>query len=72
MNVKEAPTKVLEALPEERLREVLDFAAFLLSFPNSCLGTSGTKRRFESQRTGRNNVSPGLFPNRSLGSRIKK
>ena len=29
MSVKEALDKVLEALPEERLREVLDFAEFL-------------------------------------------
>jgi hypothetical protein len=29
MSVKEALDKVLEALPEERLREVLDFAVFL-------------------------------------------
>ena len=29
MTVKETLEKVLEALPEERLREVLDFAVFL-------------------------------------------
>lgn len=29
MSVKESLEKVLEALPEERLREVLDFAEFL-------------------------------------------
>lgn len=29
MSVKERLEKVLEALPEERLREVLDFTAFL-------------------------------------------
>jgi hypothetical protein len=29
MSVKEALDKVLEALPEEKLREVLDFAEFL-------------------------------------------
>jgi hypothetical protein len=29
MSVKEALEKVLEALPDERLREILDFAEFL-------------------------------------------